>query len=95
MNNLQDRMFNRAYAPTRFEAVHTAADAERIARLHFHIKSGDYFATLATILGFLEETVTEGHYAGPLPAMEKDLLRSVRKDLMHLNEYYMLAPRDG
>ena len=86
-------MFYRAYATTRLESVRTAADAERIARLHFHIKSGDYFATLATILGFLEETLGDPQAAGPLPAMEKDLLRSVRKDLMHLDEYYTLAPR--
>lgn len=87
-------MFYRAYAPTHFKTAPTAADAERIARLHFHIQSDDYFATLATILGFLEETLGDPHpNTSPLPRMEKDLLRSVRKDLTYLSEYYTLTPR--
>ncbi len=64
-------------------------DTERLARLHFHLKSGDYFPTLATILGFVEETVSSID-SGPsgMPALERELIHSVRKDLMYLHTYY-------
>lgn len=66
-------------------------DTERLARLHFHLKTGDYFPTLATILGFVEETIS-GYPASPdtLPSLERELIHSVRKDLMYLHEYYRI-----
>ncbi len=70
------------------------SDNERLARLHFHLKTGDYFPTLATILGFVEETL--GNYTAStdaLPPLEQELIRSVRKDLLHLHEYYHIEPK--
>ena len=66
-------------------------DTERLARLHYHLKSGDYFPTLATILGFVEETIS-GYQDGPdsMPRLECELIQSVRKDLMYLHEYYSI-----
>ncbi|MDB5190343.1 MAG: hypothetical protein JWN49_669 [Parcubacteria group bacterium] len=66
-------------------------DTERLARLHFHVKTGDYFPTLATILGFVEETLSNYTQAtDSMPLLEKDLIQSVRKDLMYLHEYYQI-----
>jgi hypothetical protein len=66
-------------------------DTERLARLHFHLKSGDYFPTLATILGFVEETISSYELKpGSMPALERELIQSVRKDLMYLHKYYSI-----
>ncbi|MDB5245590.1 MAG: hypothetical protein JWN90_695 [Parcubacteria group bacterium] len=66
-------------------------DTERLARLHFHVKTGDYFPMLATILGFVEETLdTYPEISDSMPLLEKDLIQSVRKDLMYLHEYYQI-----
>jgi formate dehydrogenase maturation protein FdhE len=66
-------------------------DTERLARLHFHLKSGDYFPTLATILGFVEETISSmDAQADSLPALERELIQGVRKDLMYLHTYYRI-----
>ncbi len=66
-------------------------DTERLARLHFHVKTGDYFPTLATILGFVEETLSSyPQDEDSMPLLEKDLIQSVRKDLMYLHEYYQI-----
>jgi hypothetical protein len=66
-------------------------DVERLARLHFHIKTGDYFPMLATILGFIEDTL-DTYPASPdtMQTLEKELINSVRKDLMYLHEYYQI-----
>lgn len=89
------RMLKRITAKKNQKTVAVATtDAERLARLHFHIKSGDYFPTLATFLGFVEETLAEPTTARtPLNCMEKELVKSLRKDLMHLHEYYQIEPR--
>lgn len=65
-------------------------DTERLARLHFHLKSGDYFPTLATILGFVEETLSTYPAKDAMPCLESELLQGVRKDLMYLHEYYQI-----
>lgn len=73
-------------------------DTERLARLHFHLKSGDYFPTLATILGFIEETISSYDAApGSMPVLERELIQGVRKDLMYLHKYYEidLKPHQG
>ena len=72
-----------------------ALDAERLARLHFHLRTGDYFPTLVTILGFIEETLAayEQGSADQMPHLECDLIRGLRKDLMYLNEHYQIQPK--
>jgi formate dehydrogenase maturation protein FdhE len=66
-------------------------DQERLARLHFHLKSGDYFPTLATILGFVEETISSLELPqDAMPALERELIHGVRKDLMYLHKYYQI-----
>ncbi|MEO6536360.1 MAG: hypothetical protein ABIT47_01595 [Candidatus Paceibacterota bacterium] len=74
-----------------YEESYAMTDSERLARLHFHLKTGDYFPMLATILGFVEETIASYSTApDTLPTLEKELISSVRKDLMYLHEYYQI-----
>ncbi len=71
-----------------------AVDAERLARLHLHLRTGDYFPTLVTILGFVEETLAAcSTTKDELPHLECDLIRGLRKDLMYLNEHYQIQPK--
>tara|TARA_Y100001958_G_C21076320_1_gene434141 strand:+ start:610 stop:807 length:198 start_codon:yes stop_codon:yes gene_type:complete len=55
-------------------------------RRDFHMKTGDYFASLATIIGFIEEKMQE---VDP-DSMESRLLEGIRKDAIHLQENYTL-----
>ncbi len=55
-------------------------------RRDFHIKTGDYFASLATIIGFIEEKIQE---TDP-ESMEARLLEGVRKDAIYIQKNYTL-----
>jgi hypothetical protein len=72
------------------EHIQAAPDTDRLARLHFHLKTGDYFPILATILGFIEETVSTYPAKDAMPCLERQLIQGVRKDLMYLHEYYQI-----
>jgi hypothetical protein len=67
---------------------------ERIERLTFHLKTGDYFPMLATILGFAQETVAGcgcGADSDLLP-LETGVLKDTRNDLMYLHKNYRIVP---
>lgn len=70
---------------------HDKSDDERLARLKFHIDQGDYFPFLASVIGFLEETVRTCTN-DPENKTKAEYAASVRKDLIHLHEYYQLSP---
>ena len=59
-------------------------------RLLFHLRTGDYFAMLATALGFVEEGLSsrEKRQIGENPSPELVLLRDMKKDLLFLNAQY-------
>jgi hypothetical protein len=65
----------------------------RLERLYFHLETGDYFPMLATIFGFLEETVTECGCASKLAIapIETDVIKNVRKDLEYLHKNYKIV----
>lgn len=76
-----------------FYTIRDAADDKRIERLEFHVKSGDYFPMLATILGFVEETLTQCGKS-ELAERQYTLLKDVKKDLMHLHQKYDIKKKD-
>lgn len=79
-----------------FEKQHdTAAHPERLEQLQFHIKSGDYFPLLSTLLCFVEEGMRscESGEALTLPPVEADLIRSLREDLIYLHKHYSIEPK--
>jgi hypothetical protein len=68
---------------------------ERRATLMRHIESGDYFAVLATILGFLEETVRACHeQQTPMDITQVRVIESLREDLKFLHESYRIVPKE-
>lgn len=70
-------------------------EGERHDRLMYHISSGDYFNMVATILGFLEESLQQR--ATPeeeLEARELKLARELREDLRYLNEHFCIQPKE-
>ena len=69
------------------------SDAERLARLTFHIEQGDYFPFLASVISFLEETARDCP-KDPENKTKAEYAASIRKDLIHLHEHYHLTPND-
>jgi hypothetical protein len=69
-------------------------DADRLNRLSYHIESGDYFPMLATVLGFVEESVQSCSCAATeaLLPLEAHALKGARTDLMYLYKNYRLVP---
>ena len=69
-------------------------DDERLAQLDFHLKTGDYFAVIATIMGFVEDTLAGADAVNPaLKERELALLMDLKKDLIYLQEHYRIEPK--
>jgi len=70
------------------QAQSAPADTARLAQLQYHLNSNDYFAFLATVFGFLEESLDSKKT--DLAAEELAMVRNIRKDLVYLqNEYHI------
>ncbi|HEY5588205.1 MAG TPA: hypothetical protein VIK86_04525 [Candidatus Paceibacterota bacterium] len=54
--------------------------------LEFHIKSDDYFASLATVLSLTEETIVEDK-------KYKTIFKRLIKDLMYLQKKYKIVKK--
>ena len=69
-------------------------DEERLGRLSYHLETGDYFPMLATVLGFVEESVQTCSCAETeaLLPLEAVALKGARTDLMYLHKNYRLVP---
>lgn len=67
-------------------------EQENLEELHFHVQVGDYFSTLATILGFVEEMILEQD-AKKVMTYELKVLRQVKKDLLYLNANFDIKPK--
>jgi len=61
-------------------------------RLLFHIRTGDYFAMVATALGFVEEAL-ETKEEDTLPSPELSVLRQIKKDLLFLHAHYDICEK--
>lgn len=59
----------------------------RTKSLNFHIKSGDYFGTLATILNLLHQKEFVGDKDG--------ILKEKVKELIYLQKNYKIMKKDG
>lgn len=60
-------------------------------RLRFHIASGDYFATLSALLGFVEERLKS--LEGDVESEECAVLRHTRADLQYLHEHFVIREK--
>jgi hypothetical protein len=54
--------------------------------VEFHIKSGDYFGTLATVLSLSEETILKDK-------KHKTIFKRLIKDLMYLQKEYIIIKK--
>lgn len=56
----------------------------------FHIKSGDYFGTIATILSLLKQKINNN---GAGSAVINKTLKNLEKDLLFLQKNYQIKPK--
>ncbi len=88
-------MYERSYtlSPVFFLFRDSVEDA-RLERLAFHIEQGDYFPFLATVLGFLKETVEGSSAASDLDRAQAAFAGEMREDLLYLQEHYRIVPAE-
>ena len=65
---------------------------EELGHLEFHLESGDYFLYLASLLGFIEETLVAGDSEDSVK-LQAEAVRATRRDLRALHQRYAIAPR--
>lgn len=73
---------------TSISFVRDAPLEERQRSVDFHVVSGDYFGTLATIMGLMADAIS-----GNDPAMRercRKTLSELREDLIYLHENYLI-----
>lgn len=63
-------------------------------RIDYHVQTGDYFSFLATILGFVEESLARCGADG-LTEEELNIARQLRHDLRYVQANYKILPREG
>lgn len=69
------------------------SEYERLNVLAFHIETGDYFPFLATLLGFVEETLTREDDTQESISIQLAAVKSARKDLQYLHNHCRIEPR--
>lgn len=71
---------------------HVRVLADSPQNIDFHIRTGDYFSFLATLMGFMEETIAT---CGDNDLIEKHqkLARELRHDLRYVQANYSIVPR--
>jgi hypothetical protein len=76
--------------------IEPQSEEVRLERLTFHLQTGDYFRVLATVLGFVQETVTECTCTveSDLGPLETRVISSVRADLDYLHNNYRIVRID-
>lgn len=84
-----------AFARPYSEQEDTGSEPARLEVLQFHIKTGDYFPLLATVMGFLEESIRKCEDGFMIIApMESEVIQNIRKDLIHLHKNYQIEPKE-
>jgi hypothetical protein len=60
------------------------------AGVKFHVKSGDYFGTMATVLSLLKQQINKN---GAKSAVTDKTLKNLEKDLLFLQKNYQINPK--
>jgi hypothetical protein len=76
-----------ALRPTAW-TLHDAPNKERREQLAFHIRSGDYFGTLASILRLLEEPLRRPRES------RAEILKRLHEDLDYLQNHYRITHKN-
>lgn len=67
--------------------------AEQLKQFVFHVENGDYFAMLATLLGFVEETASKLQEKDEAMKIAEMQIARLRKNLQYLHENYNITPK--
>ena len=72
--------------------IHEGLSAEE--EVDFHVQAGDYFPTLATIMGLLAEFLDEAAKKNEAPrSFQIMALKALKQDLMYADRTYRIVPR--
>lgn len=67
---------------------------DRIKNIKFHIKSSDYFGTLASILNLIRQTNRQKNkYPQKIQLMQNKLFKNLKNDLLFLQENYKIVKK--
>lgn len=70
-------------------------DDEKYDSLLYHVNSGDYFSTLATIIGFfLEEMKTSEKKYGNIEKLYISIASGVMDELKYLQKHFKITTKD-
>ncbi len=72
----------------------SAEDKAHRGSLLFHIKKGDYFSTLATVLRFFEEAIDKTDISAEMRAKDLKIIRILMSDLLYLSDNFDLVRKD-
>jgi len=90
-----DRIFDFPGAPSTDVSPNTDSQDNHARQnaLAFHVETGDYFSFLATLLGFVEETLNASSGTENLVPIQIEAVKAAREDLRYLNTHYRIEPR--
>lgn len=63
------------------------------SRLLFHVEKGDYFAVIATLLGFVEDSAHELQEKDEAMRIAENQIMQLRQNLIFLQEHYNITPK--
>lgn len=76
--------------------VQDAPPEDRKRDIAFHVQGGDYFATLATIMMLVADSLQDDRTHGETPSeFSIGTLQKLKDELMHLHENYTILPKDS
>lgn len=61
------------------------------ASVAFHVESGDYFGTIATIVSLISQDIEDNNCYEPKDVLKA--LKNLEKDLIYLQENYDINPK--
>ena len=75
--------------------VDASSDPKELERLQFHLKTGDYFPLLATVMCALEEGIKscEAGVEHAAEYLDSTVLENIRKELLYLHKHYTITPK--
>lgn len=77
--------------PIRAWFVRDELPGKRTRGISFHVENDDYFVTLATIMGLLEDYLKSAMRTGAPPqSLHISILHDLKDDLMHLQRHYRI-----
>lgn len=65
-----------------------------IKGIKFHVKSSDYFATLASVLSIIKEKIEEEDYKKSEKNLIAEILKNLIKDCLYLQKNYSIIAKN-